>query len=58
MYTRAGIPGTGFHDVVHHVRGPSDEHASVQGNAAGFLMGALIAVAVIVVLAVMASHQA
>jgi hypothetical protein len=51
MYTSAGIPGTGLY-AVHHLRGPSDEHASVQGTAAGFVVGLLMAVAVFAALAI------
>jgi len=49
MYTNAGIPGTGIH-AVHHARGSSGDHASVTGNAGGFV-GILIAVAVIAIAA-------
>lgn len=54
MYTSAGIPGTGLY-AVHHIRGPSDEHATVQGNAAGFVVGILVAVALFIVLMVVAN---
>ena len=56
MYTSAGIPGTGLY-AIHHVRGPSDEHPSVAGNASGFVVGILIAVALFAVLVVAMSQQ-
>jgi hypothetical protein len=56
MYTSAGIPGTGLY-AIHHLRGPSDEHPSVAGNASGFLVGILIAVALFAVLMVLAMSQ-
>jgi len=48
MYSSAGIPGTGLY-AVHHFRRPSEDHPSVQGNAAGLVLGILIAVAVCLV---------
>ena len=54
MYTSAGIPGTGLY-AAHHVRRSSGEHASVAGNAGGFVVVILIAVAVFAVLAVVAN---
>ena len=56
MYTSAGIPGTGLY-AIHHLRGPSDEHPSVAGNASGFLVGIRIAVALFAVLVVVAMSQ-
>lgn len=51
MYTSAGIPGTGLY-AVHHVRGASDEHPSVAGNAAGCVVGLLVGIALFIVLLV------
>ena len=56
MYTSAGIPGTGLY-ALHHVRSSPGEHPSVEGNAAGFLLGVLVAVAVVAVLVVVAMSQ-
>lgn len=55
MYASAGIPGTGLY-AVHHVRGAQGDHA-VAGDAAGCVVGIVIAVAVIAVLAVLAMSQ-
>jgi hypothetical protein len=55
VYTSAGIPGTGLY-AVHHLRGPSDEQASVEGNAAGFVLGVLIGVVLLILLATAASR--
>jgi hypothetical protein len=54
MYTSAGIPGSGLY-AVHHFRVPSDEHATVEGNAAGLVVGILVAVALFIVLMVAAN---
>jgi hypothetical protein len=54
MYTSAGIPGTGLY-AVHHVRTAPREHPDVAGNAAGALLGILVAVAVVIVLLVAAN---
>jgi len=56
MYTSAGIPGTGLY-AVHHVRNSPAEQPDVAGNAAGVLLGILVAVAFFIVLVVAMSHQ-
>ncbi len=49
MYTSAGIPGTGIY-AVHHIRGSASQHPAVAGNAAGFVAGILIALAIVALL--------
>jgi hypothetical protein len=50
MYTSAGIPGTSLYAIRHIRSSPADP--TVTGAAGGFLVGLLIAAAVIVVVAI------
>jgi hypothetical protein len=56
MYTSAGIPGTGIY-AVHHVRSSQAGHPDVAGNAAGFLVGILVVVAIVAVLVLAMSQH-
>ena len=58
MYTSAGIPGTGLY-AIHHVRSSPGEHPAVEGDAAGFVVGIgiLVAVTLFIVLMVAAMSR-
>jgi len=53
-YVSAGIPGTGLY-LMHHVRNSPGEDPNVAGTAGGFVVGLLIAAAIILWLVVAAA---